>query len=112
MKKLLIPLMLTAIICLMPSLSLADGEGTFWGLVVNTDFGLVLKDGDTEYLLLGLEQDPAALEGKTCEITGTRIKSLGIDSINVETIEVIGDTSTMNYTSMNLKPGERENRLA
>ena len=112
MRKQLIYLLLAAVICLIPSLSPAEGEGTFWGLVVNTDFGLVLKDGDTEYLLLGVEQDPSSLEGRTCEVTGTRTKSLGIDSINVETIEVIGDTSSMNYTSMNLKRGERPNRLA
>jgi hypothetical protein len=112
MKKQLIPLLLAAFLCLVPTLSLADGAGTFWGLVVNTDFGLVLKDGDTEYLLLGVEQDPAMLEGKTCEITGTRTNSLGIDSISVETIEIIGDTSSMNYTSMNLKQGERAHRLA
>jgi hypothetical protein len=112
MKKQLIPLLLAAFLCLIPTLSLADGAGTFWGLVVNTDFGLVLKDGDTEYLLLGVEQAPSMLEGKTCEITGTRTNSLGIDAISVETIEIVGDTSSMNYTSMNLKHGERENRLA
>ncbi|OIQ50825.1 hypothetical protein BerOc1_02767 [Pseudodesulfovibrio hydrargyri] len=112
MRKQLIPLLLAAALCLMPSLSLADDAGTFWGLVVNTDFGLVLKDGDTEYLLLGVELDPALLEGKTCEVTGTMTNSLGIDSISVETIEVIGDTSSMNYTSMNLKRGGRTNRLA
>jgi hypothetical protein len=112
MRKLLIPLLLTAVIGLIPTLSAADGSVTIWGLVVNTDFGLVIKDGDTEYLLLGVEQDPAALEGRTCEVTGTTMKSLGIDSINVETIEVIGDTSSMNYTSMNLKRGGRPHRLA
>jgi hypothetical protein len=112
MQKLLIPLLLAAAVCLMPTPSIADDNGTFWGLVINTDFGLVLKDGDTEYLLLGVEQDPALLEGRTCEVTGTRSNSLGIDSINVETIEVVGDTSSMNYTSMNLNRGERENRLA
>ncbi|WP_319581874.1 hypothetical protein [uncultured Pseudodesulfovibrio sp.] len=112
MQKRLIPLLLAAVICLIPSLSLAEGDGTFWGLVVNTDFGLVLKDGDTEYLLLGVDQDPSTLEGRTCEVTGTLSNSLGIDSINVETIEVVGDTSSMNYTSMNLKRGEREHRLA
>ncbi|MEZ7196826.1 hypothetical protein [Pseudodesulfovibrio karagichevae] len=112
MRKQLIPLLLAAALCLIPSLSLAEGASTFWGLVVNTDFGLVLKDGDTEYLLLGVEQDPTALEGRTCEVTGTVTNSLGIDSIDVETIEVIGDTSSMNYTSMNLKRGERPHRLA
>jgi hypothetical protein len=116
MRKQLIPLLLAAVLCLVPALSsqalAGDGAVTIWGLVVNTDFGLVLKDGDTEYLLLGVEQDPASLEGKTCEVTGTTTHSLGIDSINVETIEVIGDTSSMNYTSMNQQRGERENRLA
>jgi DNA/RNA endonuclease YhcR with UshA esterase domain len=112
MRKQLIPLLLAAVICLIPALSAAEGTVTIWGLVVNTDFGLVLKDGDTEYLLLDVEQDPATLEGKTCEVTGTKTNSLGIDSIKVETIEVIGDTSSMNYTSMNLQRGERENRLA
>jgi hypothetical protein len=111
MQKQLIPLLLAAVVCLVPALSSAQDTVTIWGLVVNTDFGLVLKDGDTEYLLLGVQQDPAALEGKTCEVTGTTTNSLGIDSINVETIEVIGDTSSMNYTSMNLKR-EREHRLA
>ncbi|EGB16285.1 hypothetical protein DND132_3082 [Pseudodesulfovibrio mercurii] len=116
MRKQLIPLLLAAVLCLVPALSApasaADEAVTVWGLVVNTDFGLVLKDGDTEYLLLGVKQDPSTLEGRTCEVTGTATNSLGIETINVDTIEVVGDTSSMNYTSMNLQRGGRSKTLA
>lgn len=116
MRKQLIPFLMTAVLCLVPILSAstagAEQAVTIWGLVVNTDFGLVLKDGDAEYLLLGVEQDPSTLAGRTCEVTGTAMSTLGFDTIHVETIEVIGDTSSMNYTSMNLQRGERTHRLA
>jgi hypothetical protein len=114
MRNKLIPLLLTAALCLVlacPAWA-EDTNVTVWGLVVNTDFGLVIKDGDTEYLLIGVEEAPSSLAGKTCEVTGTKTNSLGIDTINVETIEIIGDTSSMNYTSMNPQPGGPENRLA
>ncbi|WP_272701194.1 hypothetical protein [Desulfovibrio sp. Fe33] len=116
MRKLLFPLLLVMALCVSPALSVAasaaDGTVTVWGLVVNTDFGLVIKDGDTEYLLLGVNQDPGSLEGRTCEVTGTASSTLGIDSIHVDSIQVVGDTSSMNYTSMNAQPSGRTDRLA
>ncbi|WFS63315.1 hypothetical protein LF599_03870 [Pseudodesulfovibrio thermohalotolerans] len=116
MRKLLFPLLLAMALCVSPVLtgaaSAADGPITVWGLVVNTNFGLVIKNGDTEYLLLGVSQDPGTLEGRTCEVTGTASNSLGIDTINVDSIQVVGDTSSMNYTSMNAQPGGRTDRLA
>ncbi|WP_316897616.1 hypothetical protein [Pseudodesulfovibrio indicus] len=112
MVKKLIPLLL-ALILLTPALPgpAAAQEGstvTVWGLVVNTDFGLVIKDGNTDYLLLGVTDD--ALAGKTCEVVGTATNTLGIDAIDVLSIEVIGDTSSMNY-SMNLVPDGRAARI-
>lgn len=116
MRKQLIPLLMAAVLCLVPVLAAspagAEETVTVWGLVVNTDFGLVIKNGDAEYLLLDVTQDPSTLEGRTCEVTGTPTNSLGIDAINVESIEVVGDTSSMNYTSMNLQRGERSHRIA
>lgn len=111
MAKRLIPLLL-ALFIVLPALSgpaaALDGKTvTIWGMVVSTDFGLVIKDGNTDYLLLGVNDD--RLAGKTCEVIGTATNTLGIDAIDVQSIEVIGDTSSMNY-SMNLVPDGRTAR--
>ncbi|MCJ2164562.1 MULTISPECIES: hypothetical protein [unclassified Pseudodesulfovibrio] len=89
--------LLCAILTLPAHAEMTDGSPvTVWGVVVNTDFGLVLKDGSSDYLLLGVN-DPQ-FEGKTCEVIGIATNSLGIEAINVESIEIIGDATSQNYS--------------
>lgn len=113
--KRLTTLLLAAMLLLLPALTAPahaqDGTITVWGLVVSTEFGLVIKDGSTDYLLLGVNDNASSLEGRTCEVTGTPGNALGIDTIEVESIQVIGDTSSLNY-SMNLDRGGLAARLA
>lgn len=109
MNKRLLSLFLGALLCalmLLPAWAqdLPSGQVTLFGVIQDTDFGLVLNDGQTNYLLLGVND--AQLEGKTCGVTGVVSRSLGIDAIDVEAIEIIGDTSDTNYTS-ELEPGHR-----
>ena len=108
MHKHLLSILLGALLCallLVPAMAQDYSENvTLWGVVVDTDFGLVLNDGVTNYLLLGVN-DPQ-LEGKTCEITGVISRSLGIDAIDVQSIQIVGDASSNNYSS-NLNLGRK-----
>ena len=108
MRNTLIPLVLGLLVCVLFTLPARAQEAqgsriTVWGVVVDTDFGLVINDGSTDYLLLGVTD--TQLQGKTCEVTGTATNTLGIDAINVETIDIIGDATNNNY-SMNFRRGQ------
>lgn len=101
MKSTLFSLFLGALLCITLSLPARAGveEGslvTVWGVVVDSEFGLVIHDGVTDYLLLGVS-DPE-LEGKTCEVVGIVSNTFGFNAINVETIQVIGDAFDNSYS--------------